>query len=831
MEDNEDEEREVLQGSERGSTLAQLCLRRVVELVGEESESVVGADAWGRLPAWRWERVLAAAARRKGVGDGVLCALARATPPAPALRVLVLAGAGARVTDAGLRALASAPARCAALEVLDLSKCAACTAAGVSTLLRACPALRELVLVRTPAASDALLCSGALPPALHTLDVSRAVRVTDAGLRALAGAQCSTTLARVVLLGCARVTDAGVGALLAACPALRALSLARCARVTDAALVPALARPPPFARPPLTLLSVARCRALSRALLSPLARALAACPALTHLDLASAGLGSTRDPLNTQALVQFFSSLKVGFGRHGSHLDAIEQEEQEQEQHIEILYLADCPAVTDEVVEAVSDALHTSLRRLYLSECVQVTSRGVGSVLSRCHALEVLNIARCAAVDDAAFTGPDAGVQRELPCNLATLNLSHCIRLGERTAAALAALPSLTWLEAAGCGDLVDDGALHALARPALQFVDLSGCARVSDAGVAALTAAPHGCTRLRWLTLAQTGLSARGLAAALAHGRHLELLNLTACPAVTPAALAAVLRACPVLTRLDCSKCPGLYYEDNEDEDDSKMEDDDGVGGDGVDGEEGRMENNEMQNDKNDKDDEEGVQPVDWDETTMGDSFEEEATTGTTQPPAAHRMLETVHVAGAGRLRGEVVGLLGRLPCLRSLTLCGARNVGAAALRHVLARCTELQYVNLSGCTAVSDAALAALPPRTAARLTALVLEGCARVTDAGAARIISAAAALEELNLSGCVRVTNASVGLLRDPACCPHLLALCLCDCRVAVSLLRDLAALRPHLAIRFKGARTVAAPVSDDPDRSAPPPSRRSRQDPS
>ena len=784
--DDEDAEGAVLRGSARGSTLEQLCLRRVVELVGEGSACVVGPGAWARLPAARWERVLAAAAQRKVLSDAVLAALASAAAPVPALRTLHLAGAGGRVTDTGLRALATRPALCAGLVHLDLSKCAACTPAGLCVLLRACPALEALVPVRTPAAADAVL--GALPPALRALDVSRSARVTDAGLRALAGAACAATLARVVLLGCARVTGAGVAALLAACPALMALSVARCARVTDAALVPALARPLPFARPPLTALSVARCRAVTRALLPPLARALAACPALTHLDLASSGLGSTRDPANTLALCDFFHALEQGPQEHGDG--------GQQQQRIEVLYLADCPAVTDAVVEAVADALHAGLRRLYLSECVQVTARGVGRVVARCRALEVLNVARCAALDDTLFCAAPAG----LPPRLATLNLSHCTRLTARTAHALAALPALAWLEASGCAGMVDDAGLAALARPALQFVDLSGCRAVSDAGLAALVAAPHGCTRLRWLMLAQTPLSARGLAAALAHGAHLELLNLTACPAVTPAVLNTVLRACPVLARLDCSKCPGLYHSDDDDDNDDNnvaMTDDDG--------------------------------PECFSEWMHNHHHQEDEEGEHHQHNHHHRMLETVHLSGQGRLRDEVVALLGRMPNLRSLTLCGARNVGAAAVRHVLARCTELQYLNLSGCTAVDDAALLAPSAPAAARLATLVLEGCARVTDAAVAHVLAAGAALEELNLSGCTRVTNASIGLLRDAAHCPHLHALCLCDCRVSITLLRDLAALRPHLAIRFKGARTVSATADDDATLSSSPPTRRRRDD--
>ena len=71
---------------------------------------------------------------------------------------------------------------------------------------------------------------------LETIDLSRQEVVTDAVLAALAGAVRSTTIKTLVLSNCKHITDVGIAALVAKCPALSTLDLS-----STAATVAALA--------------------------------------------------------------------------------------------------------------------------------------------------------------------------------------------------------------------------------------------------------------------------------------------------------------------------------------------------------------------------------------------------------------------------------------------------------------------------------------------------------------------------------------------------------------------------------------------------------------
>ena len=122
------------------------------------------------------------------------------------------------------------------------------------------------------------------------LNLAYCNQVTDVGLLAI-GAGCPA-LTSLNLRGCWRLTDAGLSAIGAGCPALTSLNLRGCDQVTDAGLSTIGA-----GCPALTSLNLTDCELVTDVGLSAIG---AGCPALTSLNLAycnrvtDAGLSAVR---------------------------------------------------------------------------------------------------------------------------------------------------------------------------------------------------------------------------------------------------------------------------------------------------------------------------------------------------------------------------------------------------------------------------------------------------------------------------------------------------------------------------------------------------------
>ena len=743
-------------------TLQHLARQRVVGLVGECSVHAIGPAAWCKLSAPQWSLVLSLAAAYKLLTDDVLVALAAAPDP-PALAELKLAGAGGHLTGVGVAALASCEVLCSSLRALDLSRCIAVPPDALCTLLKRCTGLQRLVLLRTTAATDEVLCS--LPPSLEALDVTRSTRVTDKGLCALAASPCSATLVTAVLDACPGISGAGVEQLVASCPCLSALSIARGRRVTPNALLPALSTP---ARA-LTVLNISRCRNITHTILEPLACAICDAPTLTYLDLSSSGVGQGGEEA-TRALEAFFAAIEPSRPPLG------------------VLYLSDCRAVTDRVVVALAGALDHSLRRLYLSECSELSSWSLALLLQCCESLQVLNIAKCTRVDDTTFCGPIAlppmppdeasdlvarfydALERPfaLPRTLQTLNLSHCSNLTPRTTKALAQLPSLGWIEASNCVNMIDDDGLLALAQPSLHSLDITHCTHLTGACFDELgrrfcrDGAPF-----RWLMFAQTEVGAEPLSRFLSQCHSLQILNMSSCASVTVQVLETVLEQCPVLSRLDACRCAGL------------------------------------------------------DTDAPGDANDAPLHTS----PHKHRMLETVNITGRGCLRAEVLAMPTRMPNLKSLSFSGAANLTDAHVEHILRGCPDMQYLNLAMCGGVGDGTVNAAA-QLAPRLATLIMGGCSRITDVSVANLLRTSTVLVDLDLTGCGAVTAASIAQLAQAEVAPNLLSLALTGCDVSSGLVHRIGLERKALTVTFKRSKQRSSNATQKPEQ---PPNARRRTD--
>jgi bacterioferritin-associated ferredoxin len=114
----------------------------------------------------------------------------------------------------------------------------------------------------------------------------------------------------------------------------------------------------------------------------------------------------------------------------------------------------------------------------------------------------------------------------------------------------------------------------------------------------------------------------------------------------------------------------------------------------------------------------------------------------------------------------------------LRELSLVRYyRKVDDVVLREVAARCTQLNYLNLSVCHSVTDEGLRAVAA-ACTQLTSLNLCDCRSVTDEGLRAVAAACTQLTSLNLTWCRLVTDE--GLRAVAAACTQLTSLDLSGC---------------------------------------------------
>ena len=92
---------------------------------------------------------------------------------------------------------------------------------------------------------------------------------------------------------------------------------------------------------------------------------------------------------------------------------------------------------------------------------------------------------------------------------------------------------------------------------------------------------------------------------------------------------------------------------------------------------------------------------------------------------------------------------------------------------------CPELQYLCVSNCVQLTDAALLALAAHCP-RLATLESAGCSQFTDAGFGALARSCHLLERMDLEECVLITDATLGVLA--ACCPRLEFLSLSHCEL-------------------------------------------------
>lgn len=125
-----------------------------------------------------------------------------------------------------------------------------------------------------------------------------------------------------------------------------------------------------------------------------------------------------------------------------------------------------------------------------------------------------------------------------------------------------------------------------------------------------------------------------------------------------------------------------------------------------------------------------------------------------------------------------DVARLAAAAPGLQEATLDGAATLGDDAVAALAAHCPRLQALSLYWNVRLSGAPLLALAGSPcAARLSRLNLSGCKALCDAAVAALLAAAPRLRQLDLTRCLALSDATLRALAAAPCAPFLTQLVL------------------------------------------------------
>ena len=196
---------------------------------------------------------------------------------------------------------------------------------------------------------------------------------------------------------------------------------------------------------------------------------------------------------------------------------------------LDVLILRGCDKITDLALHHLADSsictsantpMCDTIHTLDLSFCTGITGPGILTLLSSCACLEDLNLSGLASTVNDAFV---QSFSKACP-TLQRLTLQKCLLLSDAT---LCSLADNLWLE----------------------HLDVNGCSKFTDAGVEVLSEA---CNGLRSVAMKKAKrLTNKSLFAVARNCKGIQKIDMTECPLITPACAAEVRATKPSIALL----------------------------------------------------------------------------------------------------------------------------------------------------------------------------------------------------------------------------------------------------------------------------------------
>jgi F-box/leucine-rich repeat protein 14 len=404
---------------------------------------------------------------------------------------------------------------------------------------------------------------------IKVLSLNYCSRITDAGLMAIR--TLYGKLQVLALEGLVQISDDGLAQIAEKCTQLQQVNVSKCPNITHATLA-AIARRNPYLNTlgmagtsvgdeaislicsamqdsgcgkVLTSLDISGCRDLTDLGVNCMAEV---CPALLRLNMS--GLSRVSDVGVRSVCANCW------------HLQYLNVED--------IFLLRDDAfwfSATYDGRRAANENMLVSLQTLNMTDCSNLTDRGIEGLAERCRRMDVLILQGCDKITDTSLRQiADAAIctssSTPMSDTIHTLNLSYCTAI--TGAGILALLPVCACLEdlnLSGLASIVNDAFVLSFSKccPTLQrltlqkclllsdaalctladnlwleHLDVTGCSKLTDAGVEVLSEA---CNGLRTIVLRRAKkLTNRSLLALMRNCKGIQRVDLQECPLLTTA-------------------------------------------------------------------------------------------------------------------------------------------------------------------------------------------------------------------------------------------------------------------------------------------------------
>ncbi|QIW94887.1 hypothetical protein AMS68_000405 [Peltaster fructicola] len=350
---------------------------------------------------------------------------------------------------------------------------------GILYAMRDCKRIERLTLTSCSKLSDRGLVSLLnRNRSLLALDIHAVDQVTDETM--LTVAHWCMRLQGLNVSGCKKLTDASIQAVARNCRQLKRLKFNGCAQLTDA-----------------SILTIA-----------------AHSSNLLEIDLEELRL------LESPAVTALLSSCH----------------------QLRELRLPHCTSLDDSAFLDLSSTVHLdALRILDLSDCNEITDKGVEKIIQICPRLRNLILAKCRQLTDRAVFA----ITR-LGKNLHYIHLGHCGHITDASVKALAnACNRIRYIDLACCSNLTDDSITRLAGLPKLKRIGLVKCAGITDRSIYSLA-----------MGEVRNGRRVNGV-------NVLERVHLSYCTHLTLDGIHMLLIHCPKLTHLSLTGVQAFLQEE----------------------------------------------------------------------------------------------------------------------------------------------------------------------------------------------------------------------------------------------------------------------------
>ncbi|KAI3911804.1 hypothetical protein MKX01_038246 [Papaver californicum] len=375
-----------------------------------------------------------------------------------------------------------------------------------------------------------------------------------------------------------------------------------------------------------------------------------------------------------------------------------------------------------------------------------VTDAGLSSIALGCPSLRVLSVWNVSTIGDEGVTEIANGCRM-----LETLDLCECPLISDKALIAIAEnCHNLASLSLESCSRIGNDG-LQAIARccPKLQSITIKDCPLVGDQGISSLISSSQALMKLKLQNLNITDVS---LAVVGHYGRNvtdlvltglqsvsergfwvmgnaqglqkLNMFAITSCRGITDLALEAVAKGCPNLKNLFLCKCSFV------------------------------SDNGLVAFTKNSA----SIENLQLEECNRISQYGILA--AISNCGLKLKALSLVRCMGIKDIVSELDFFT---PCksLRSLSIRNCPGFGSISLAVVGRLCPQLQHIDLSGLSGVTDAGFLSVVENCEAGLVKVNLSGCMNITDASVTSLARLhGETLQLLNVGECSKVTDESL-----------------------------------------------------------------------